>query len=162
MQEADIGKWKTGEATLSGLNFDREIEMARCCARFLVVGCFVCLAGWGLPAADAGLFSSDGGWCSPWARHERAGNPHCVAPWARTTYGPDYSGYYVGGGNPRLGGDERCPCEGTWGVDYSPWWSRVRLNWWHGRRYQGGEGQYEPDERNRPLLNGRPPRSERY
>lgn len=90
-------------------------------------------------------------WCE---RHARAGYPQSVsilADWSNT---PSYSGYYVGGGNPRgiggrlFGGEPRyVNCEGTWGWDYTPFWSRVRLNWWHGRRYEDGEGQYEANSK---------------
>ncbi len=97
-------------------------------------------------------------------RHARAGWPQCVAPWARTTYGPKYGGYYVGGGLSPLKllscGDRRCPDEGTWGVDYAPWYTRVALLWSHGRLYQGGTGQYEPEHRNWPLGLQRGPRHE--
>lgn len=86
---------------------------------------------------------------TPWCGFRRAGNPHCVAPWARCTYGSDYCGYYVGGGAP-FHGESRCPDEGTFGMDYKPWFSRVRLDWWHGR-YQGGQGQYEPNALVRPF-----------
>jgi hypothetical protein len=88
--------------------------------------------------------------------HERAGYPLTIAPWARYTYGPKYRGYYVGGGTPpsrRLfpPAEPRFLSEGTWGMDYAPPWSRVELLWTHGRRYQGGQGQYEPNERNWPF-----------
>ena len=82
-------------------------------------------------------------------RFARAGNPLCISPLADWSNTVQDWGYYVGGGNPlRRGG--RClagerrftSCEGTWGWDYVPWWSHVRLRWWHGRRYQDGEGQY--------------------
>lgn len=81
-----------------------------------------------------------------WEHLQRAGNPQCYAPWARCPDDRRYSGYYIGGGAPS-GGDPRC-CrrEGTWGWDYTPWWSKVRLGWYHGRRYQAGEGQYQPDK----------------
>ena len=90
-------------------------------------------------------------------RLERAGRPDCVAPRARHTYGPKYHGYYVGGGAlfygepDRLHGEPRYSYEGTFGMDYDPWYSRVRLQWFHGTRYQQGEGQYEPDHKNNPL-----------
>ena len=88
---------------------------------------------------------------------ERAGRPDQVAPWAQHTYGPKYCGYYVGGGAAIYGkpgvlhGEPRYAHEGTWGMDYNPWYSRVRLQWFHGARYQQGEGQYEPDHHNNPL-----------
>ncbi len=39
------------------------------------------------------------------------------------------------------------PDEGTWGWDYHGYClpSRVILGWWHGRKYQGGEGAYSTD-----------------
>lgn len=81
----------------------------------------------------------------------RAGCPHTYLPWAKCPDDRHYTGYYVGGG-AAIGGEERCPqCEGTWGWDYKLPWQRVRLNWFHGSRYQGGEGQYNPDRNNNPL-----------
>lgn len=80
-----------------------------------------------------------------WEQLQRAGNPQCYAPWASCEDDRHYTGYYVGGG-AAFGGDARiCRREGTWGWDYAPWWSKVRLRWFHGRRYQAGEGQYQPD-----------------
>ncbi|REJ92417.1 MAG: hypothetical protein DWQ35_12220 [Planctomycetota bacterium] len=88
-------------------------------------------------------------------RHQRAGNPQSIAPWARCAYGPKYSGYYVGGGRKPLSvrhpGEGRYLDEGTWGTDYMPWYSRVRLQWTHGRLYQGGRGQYEQNHHVRPF-----------
>ena len=87
----------------------------------------------------------------------RAGHPLQVAPWARLTYGPDYRGYMVGGGKVpidfprRVQADGPSANEGTWGMDYAPWWSRVDLLWSHGQLYQGGTGQYEPDHNNFPF-----------
>jgi hypothetical protein len=88
----------------------------------------------------------------------RAGYPNRVAPWARPFPDSQYRGSYVGGGavlfgSPpdRLHGENRRDHEGTFGVDYMPWYSRVRLHWFHGRNHQGGEGQYEPDEKNKPF-----------
>lgn len=86
-------------------------------------------------------------------RHWRAGYPLCTSRWAAFTYGPKYTGYYVGG-DSAFGGEARYRNEGTWGVDYAPWYSRVMLGWSHGRRYQGGGGQYESDRKNRPLKPG--------
>ncbi len=89
---------------------------------------------------------------------QRAGNPLCVAPWARAFPNSKYKSYHVGGGAALYGspvtafrGDCRYSNEGTFGVDYAPWYSRVRTQWFHGRKQQGGEGQYEPDGRNNPL-----------
>ena len=97
----------------------------------------------------------------------RAGNPLCVAPWAlgvppwaRCFPDSNYKGYYVGGGAAlyrhdatAFRGEGRYAHEGTFGVDYAPWYSRVQTRWFHGRKHQGGEGQYEPDGRNNPLDN---------
>ena len=78
-------------------------------------------------------------WCGP-----------SLAPWAVPSNEPKDWGYYVGGGVPVLG-QGRYVGEGTWGWDYVPWYSDVRLLWTHGRRYQDGGGQYESDRRNNPL-----------
>jgi hypothetical protein len=54
-------------------------------------------------------------------------------------------GYYVGGGCAHpCKADLRCCNEGTWGWDYAGIFvkKRVNLDWTHGRRYQGGTGQY--------------------
>jgi len=80
---------------------------------------------------------------------QRAGNPHRFAPWARCQDDRRYVGYFIGGG-AAFGGDRRCPHEGTWGWDYRMPWAKVNLGWFHGRRYQGGEGQYNPDTKNNP------------
>jgi len=57
-----------------------------------------------------------------------------------------YVGYYVGGGSP-CRGDDRLPCEGVWGWDYSGihYSPRIMLLWNHGRLYQGGTGAYRTD-----------------
>ena len=93
------------------------------------------------------------------SRLRRAGCPNIVARWARFSYGPNYCGYFVGGGAAHYGqpptklrGEPRYPHEGTWGMDYKPWYSRVRLQWFHGKRKQDGDGQYEPDHLNNPLI----------
>jgi hypothetical protein len=89
--------------------------------------------------------------CNPMCR---AGNPHCISFLARPSNEPADCGYYIGGGAAtRRHSDERCLNEGTWGWDYAPWYSRVTLKWYHGRCYQGGEGQYHPDRCNVPLVN---------
>lgn len=84
-------------------------------------------------------------------RLERAGQPFCVSPWA--TCGDKYdTGYYVGGGaKSQKRSEGRYLYEGTWGYDYVLPGTKAPLGWYHGRRYQGGEGQYEPDEKNHPL-----------
>ena len=87
--------------------------------------------------------------------HARAGCPLLLSKHAAHTYGDRYQGYYVGGGVPtgrsRSHGERRHCDEGTWGVDYAPWYSRVAMKWSHGHLFQGGTGQYEPDHKNRPF-----------
>jgi hypothetical protein len=69
-----------------------------------------------------------------------------VAPWARFAKGPDYVGYYVGGG-AACRGQQRSATDGTWGWDYAGacFTRNVGLGWWHGRRYQSGSGNYKSD-----------------
>jgi hypothetical protein len=79
---------------------------------------------------------------------ERAGYPNEVAPWAKPSDTGRYVGYEVGGGAPHLSrGEPPLPDDGTWGWDYQglclP--SRIILDWWHGRKCQGGTGAYETD-----------------
>ena len=87
----------------------------------------------------------------------RAGYPLSISKRADTAYNQKYEGYYVGGGVPparfknRSRGEPRFRDEGTWGMDYSPSFARVAANWSHGRLFQGGIGQYEPDHKNRPF-----------
>jgi hypothetical protein len=79
----------------------------------------------------------------------RAGQPHCIAPWAKCATNEKYSAWYVGGGTswllPRY---IRCrrPEEGTWGLDYDGLLRprRVWLNWSCDRE-QGGLGSYATD-----------------
>jgi hypothetical protein len=76
------------------------------------------------------------------------GGPPPVAWWAIPTRTPAYIGYYVGGGCAcARRGEPRYPCEGTWGWDFTGrcFLRKVDLRWWHGRRYQGGVGAYEPE-----------------
>lgn len=90
-------------------------------------------------------------------RRARAGCPLLVSKHAATSYHDKYQGYYVGGGVPAgrfpFGSrdEPRCANEGTWGMDYAPIYSRVVSTWSHGRLFQGGIGQYEPDHKNRPF-----------
>lgn len=86
--------------------------------------------------------------------HAVKGWPQDIAPWARFTYGPKYEGYHVGGGKvPTLFGSGRpvLQDEGTFGVDFNPWYMRVAL--WRGgpKWFQGGTGQYDPDRKNWPF-----------
>lgn len=71
--------------------------------------------------------------------------PLAIACWAHPAITPAYCGYYVGGGAHMCCGDPRGTLDGTWGWDYIGccYARRVMLNWWHGRRYQGGEGAYK-------------------
>lgn len=82
----------------------------------------------------------------------RAGNPNYVAKRARFAYGDRYCGYYVGGGAASSRkGESRYVHEGTFGMDYRLGRQRVALDWWHGRKYQDGRGQFEPNEENEPF-----------
>jgi hypothetical protein len=97
----------------------------------------------------------------PVAEQTRAGFPRRISRLAQPFPTAEYRGYYVGGGAAWFGsppdafhGENRRNDEGTFGVDYAPWYSNVRLHWFHGRKQQGGEGQYEPDERNNPFTDG--------
>ena len=76
----------------------------------------------------------------------RAGCPQGVAWYAHPGESCAFIGYYVGGGSA-CGGTSPCPDEGTWGWDYRGFVfpRRVALNWTHGRRYQGGTGDYRTD-----------------
>ena len=78
---------------------------------------------------------------------ERAGYPYDISRLAMPSNTGHYSGGYVGGGTA-VGGQGRCPNEGTWGWDYTPFRpmsSHIFLNWSHGRRSQGGTGSYRTD-----------------
>jgi hypothetical protein len=93
---------------------------------------------------------------------ERAGCPQKYSIFARCRDDKHYTGYYIGGGaafkgSGKMGGDRPYAQEGTWGWDYAPWYSKVKLRWFHGRRYQGGEGQYNPDTKSDPLEDFRMP-----
>ena len=82
------------------------------------------------------------------ADDKKYGNgPEQIARWARPSSSRFYRGYYIGGGAV-FGGDARdVRREGTWGWDFAPSYSRVKLRWWHGRRLQGGGGEYRSDGR---------------
>ncbi len=94
----------------------------------------------------------------PCDRHKRSGYGLTVAPWARWTYDCNYLSYYVGGSarprtwEKRVRPEPRYPWEGVWGTDYSPCLTASELWWTHGRLYQDGPGQYEPDRRNVPFF----------
>jgi hypothetical protein len=82
------------------------------------------------------------------AQHaDRAGSPDHTAWYARSSDTGRYTGYYVGGGNACRSGQERRTSDGTWGWDYCGFClpSRINLDWYHGRRYQGGPGAYRTD-----------------
>jgi len=78
---------------------------------------------------------------------DRAGHPDCISKCARPSVTPAYVGYYVGGGAVGPKAEPPLASDGTWGWDYQGGWFRRRviLNWWHGRRYQGGIGAYKTD-----------------
>lgn len=87
----------------------------------------------------------------------RAGCPQQIARYARVGYRKGYVVYYVGGGARSPKGEPRSYDEGTFGVDYQPivpgFRNTVALGWWHGRRWQGGTGQYEPNTTVSPFSN---------
>jgi hypothetical protein len=95
----------------------------------------------GRPATERKHFQGD--------QLRRAGNPQWISPLAKPTESPHEEGYYVGGGAREKSrrGEERRHNEGVWGTDYTgliiP--KHTNLNWWHGRRYQGGVGAYPTD-----------------
>lgn len=116
-----------------------------------LVGCALFLSGALLTsAASAQAPAASYQLRSPGGDFYRAGNPQCVSRWAQPSREMFQGSYYVGGSRA-VGGQGRYASEGTWGSDYAPWYTRVSLNWTHGRRYGDGGGQYEPDRRNQPL-----------
>lgn len=78
--------------------------------------------------------------------HHRQKDERCVAKHAWPSDTHHYTGYFVGGG-AAVKGDPRSAAEGTWGWDYQGGWLKrnVALDWWHGRRSQGGRGAYKTD-----------------
>jgi hypothetical protein len=103
------------------------------------------LAGLSLGLLAAGA-RADGPAAEPVPCSHRGDYVLPIAPWAQPSNTMRYDGYYVGGGAPFCG-EPRYFWEGTWGWDYIGCFPprRVRLNWWHGRRYQGGTGSYKTD-----------------
>ena len=92
----------------------------------------------------------DRGDCPPYRYRisdcERAGNAHCVAPWAQCSVTDKYSAWYVGGGAAFGKGRPRKPSEGTWGMDYGGLFGRANVWLKYTRcREQGGEGADETD-----------------
>lgn len=91
----------------------------------------------------------------------RAGRPDEIHSFAISQEGENNIGNQIGGGAPALlarnvrKSEAPTQDEGTWGWDYAGRWfpSRVALNWWHGRKHQGGEGAYKIDHKD----NGFPP-----
>ena len=87
----------------------------------------------------------------------RAGCPNQISRHARVSNAKGYVAYYVGGGASPHKGENRTSREGTFGVDYMPivpgFRNGVVLQWWHGRRPQGGPGQYEPNTKVVPFPN---------
>ncbi len=84
---------------------------------------------------------------------KRSGWANMVHKGAICSFDEKYKGYYVGGGSAFIYGEPRQSTEGTFGVDYAPWYSRVNLGWNHGSRYQGGAGSYGTDHANNPFEN---------
>ena len=87
---------------------------------------------------------------------ERAGKPHCVAPWAGRGISDKYSAWFVGGGEafaklphhgrPRKANGRNQFGEGTWGLDYNGFFGKANVWLLYTRgRYQGGEGAYATD-----------------
>ncbi len=83
----------------------------------------------------------------------RPGRPDEIHRHAISQDAENNIGHPIGGGAPSLlarnvrNSEAPGVDEGTWGWDYSGRWfpSRVVLNWWHGRKQQGGEGAYKVD-----------------
>ena len=84
--------------------------------------------------------------CDPLDDFRRAGNPQRVSKLAQCSNTWLYGGYYVGGGAP-WHGEPRQRDEGTWDWDYWGYFfkRRVALRWYHGRKEQGGGGDYRTD-----------------
>lgn len=82
---------------------------------------------------------------------QRAGDPHCVAWWAKPSTSLKYSAGFVGGG-AAIGGRSRHCSEGVWGMDYHGLfpYRRVWMRWTCGRE-QGGVGAYKTDGHTGPL-----------
>jgi hypothetical protein len=114
---------------------------------YVAIMCLV--IAWSVPTRDALAQSEDD--------LARAGCPRQIAKHARVGYGKGYVVYYVGGGAKSPKGEPRYCEEGTFGVDYKPiipgFRNTVALGWWHGRRWQGGTGQYEPNTLVTPFPN---------
>lgn len=93
------------------------------------------IKGGGQPAHNARCEACDR---CPESDEQRAGNPRGIAPWATCFPNRKYCGYYVGGAATLyadeadcLHGERRRFHEGTFGLDYRPGFSRVRLQWFH-------------------------------
>jgi hypothetical protein len=111
------------------------------CRVRLLIG--IWLMGWLSAAARAGDDAP-----APEAAHIPCRGPYvlCVAPWARPSVTPAYTGYYVGGGC-LWRGDPHDRLDGTWGWDYEGncFCRRIMLKWCHCRRYQDGTGSYQTE-----------------
>ncbi|MCY2946062.1 MAG: hypothetical protein NT142_16320 [Planctomycetota bacterium] len=83
----------------------------------------------------------------------RVGHPDQIQNHALSQGDEDNVGLLIGGGAPKFFSpsirkiEEPKDDEGTWGWDYAGRWfpSRVSLGWWHGRKFQSGEGAYKVD-----------------
>jgi hypothetical protein len=79
---------------------------------------------------------------------QRAGRPHCIAPWAKCAINEGYSAWFVGGGTAwplPMHSRQRRVDEGTWGLDYDGL-LRPRRTWlnWSCDRHQSA-GTYDTD-----------------
>src|SRR5688572_4212019 len=102
--------------------------------RFLLAACGLAI---GLAASSPARAQST----ADYESHRRAGFPLEISKHARPSDDGRYVGYYVGGGAAWFRrSDPPFVDEGTWGWDFYGGHIRRRviLNWWHGRRYQGG------------------------
>jgi hypothetical protein len=106
------------------------------------------------PPAEAIPLGSDG--CNH--TFDRAGHPDTISKCARPSNGPQYDGYYVGGGCVWRGGTPMPGAQqGTWGWDYVGnciFHPRVALGFCWNCRYQGGIGAYRTDGKHVPNVFG--------
>lgn len=90
----------------------------------------------------------------------RVGHPEQIKRHALTQEEEYNVGHPIGGGAPRFFSkifskkEDPSLDEGTWGWDYAGRWfpSQVALDWWHGRRFQSGEGAYKVDHLKRQRI----------
>jgi len=100
-----------------------------------------------LPFVFTSTARAQGHVSQPEHTHERAGNPLCVASYARPSVTNHDRLGYVGGGKV-IGGDCRGPRDGTFGMDYVGlgWFGKGNfLNWFHDRKLQPSPGKYNTE-----------------